>query len=116
MSSNNRNISEDPNSRKGEGVSGLGKGSQTKGVAGGADNTRGENKASREGGSGGAKAGKDNDNLNQNRDRITPQDPKANLTTTSRGADSTDKEFRNDQPNASTLKAQKSSNNLGKKK
>lgn len=116
MSSNNRNVSEDPNSRKGQGVSGLGKGTQTKGVAGGADNTRGENKPSREGSSGGAKAGKDNGNMGRDRDRITPQDPKANLTTTSRGADSTDKEFRNDQPNASTLKGMRSDVNLGKEK
>ncbi|WP_266204924.1 MULTISPECIES: hypothetical protein [Pontibacter] len=113
MSSNNRNISEDPNSRKGEGVSGLGKGKQTGPVAGGADNTRGENKPSHEGSSGGAKKGKNTDGR---RDEVTPQDPHANLTTTSRGADSTDKEFRNDQPNSSTLKSHKSSADIKKKK
>jgi hypothetical protein len=110
MSSNNRNISEDPNSRKGQGVSGLGKGTQTGPVAGGADNTRGENKPSREGSSGGAKKGKDTPNNN------SPQGSNANPTTTSRGSDSSDKEFRNNQPNASTLKGQKSKENLGNEK
>ncbi|HEY4651240.1 MAG TPA: hypothetical protein VIG72_07485 [Pontibacter sp.] len=110
MSSNNRNISEDPNSRKGQGVSGLGQGTQTKGVAGGADNTRGENKPSREGTSGGAKAGKNKPNQD------SPQGSNRNTTTTSRGADSTDKEFRNNQPNASTLKGHKSNENLGNEK
>ncbi|NDK57400.1 hypothetical protein [Pontibacter fetidus] len=103
MSSNNRNIPEDNNTRKGQGVSGLGQGTQTKGVAGGADNTRGENKPSQEGKSGGAKHGSGN----RDRDNITPQDPNANLTTTSRGSDSSDKEFRNNQPNASTNLGQK---------
>ncbi|WP_299707941.1 hypothetical protein [uncultured Pontibacter sp.] len=111
MSDNNRNISEDPNSRKGEGVSGLGKGKQTGPVAGGADNTRGENKPSSEGSSGGAKQGKENQ-----REQKGPQSPHANLTTTSRGADSTDKEFRNDQPNASTLKGHKSNESHDNKK
>jgi hypothetical protein len=110
MSNNNRNISEDPNSRKGEGMSGLGKGSETKGVAGGADNTRGENKPSREGSSGGAKHGKQNPN------QESPQGSNANPQTTTRGADSTDKEFRNNQPNASTLKGHKSNENLGNEK
>ena len=107
MSSNNRNISEDPNSRKGQGVSGLGQGTQTKGVAGGADNTRGENKPSREGTSGGAKQGKNTPNQN------SPQGSKANQHNASRGADSSDKEFKNNQPNASTLLDQKG--NAGKK-
>jgi hypothetical protein len=98
MSDNKRNISEDPESRKGEGVSGLGKGKQTGPEAGGADNTRGENKPSHQGSSGGAKHGKDNPNQ-QN----SPQGSNANPTTTSRGADSTDKEFRNNQPNPSTI-------------
>ena len=98
MSDNKRNIPEDPNSRKGEGVSGLGKGKQTGPVAGGADNTRGENKPSQMGSSGGAKQGIDNP-----REQKGPQSPHANLSTTSRGADSTDKEFRNDQPNPSTI-------------
>jgi len=110
MSSNNRNISEDPNSRKGQGVSGLGKGTQTGPVAGGADNTRGENKPSREGSSGGAKKGKDTPNNN------SPQGSNANPTTTSRGSDSSDKEFRNNQPNASTLKGHKNKENLGNEK
>lgn len=109
MSSNNRNVDKDTDSTKSEGVSGLGKGTETGPVAGGADNTRGENKPSREGSSGGANKGKDNGN----QDRITPEDPHANLTTTSRGADSSDKEFRNDQPNASTLKGHKSNEGLG---
>ncbi len=67
--------------------------SQTGPVAGGADNTRGENKSGNKG--------------KMNSDQ-------ANLSTTTRGADSTDKEFRNDQPNASTLKSHKSSNDLEK--
>lgn len=111
MSSNNRNVSEGPNSRKGEGISGLGKGSQTGPVAGGAANTRGENKPSREGSSGGAKQGKDNP-----KQQNSPQGSNANPSTTSRGADSSDKEFRNNQPNASTLKGQKSKENLGNEK
>ncbi|WP_018478737.1 hypothetical protein [Pontibacter roseus] len=110
MSSNNRNIEPDNESRKGEGVSGLGKGKQTGPVAGGADNTRGENKPSREGSSGGAKKGKDTPNNN------SPQGSNANPTTTTRGADSTDKEFRNNQPNASTLKGHKSNEGLGNEK
>lgn len=44
------------------------------------------------------------------------QGSRANPTTTSRGADSTDKEFRNNQPNASTLKSHKSSADLDKLK
>lgn len=109
MSSNNRNIPEDDNTRKGQGVSGLGQGTQTKGVAGGADNTRGVNKPSREGSSGGAKKGKDNPNQN------SPQGSNA-YPSDSRGADSSDKEFRNNQPNASTLKGHKSKENLGNEK
>jgi len=98
------------NKSKGEGVSGHGRGTQTGPVAGGADNTRGENKPSREGSSGGAKKGKNTPNNN------SPQGSNANLTTTSRGADSTDKEFRNNQPNASTLKGHKSNEGLGNEK
>ena len=109
MSSNNRNIPEDDNTRKGQGVSGLGQGTQTKGVAGGADNTRGVNKPSREGNRGGAKKGKDTPNQN------SPQGSNANRSD-SRGADSSDKEFRNNQPNASTLKGHKSNENLGNEK
>ena len=104
MSSNNRNIPEDNNSRKGQGT-------ETKGVAGGADNTRGENKPSREGNSGGAKP----ETGKSNRDRISPQDPNANLTTTSRGSDSSDKEFRNNQPNASTNLGEKGNKGPGNK-
>ncbi|WP_187263531.1 hypothetical protein [Pontibacter beigongshangensis] len=88
------------------GVSGRPPHDQTGPVAGGADNTRGENKPSREGTSGGAKAGKESPD----------KGPNANSTTTTRGADSTDKEFRNDQPNASTLKGHKSNENLGNEK
>ncbi len=118
MSSNNRNISEDENSRKGEGVSGLGKGSETRGVAGGADNTRGENKPGSQGSSGGAKQGREDQNQQRHNNAPagnyqekgdSPQGSNANPTTTSRGADSTDKEFRNNQPNASTLKGMKNS-------
>lgn len=81
------------------------KGKQTGPVAGGADNTRGENKPSHEGNSGDAKEGKDKFNQGTN----------ANLTTTSRGADSTDKEFRNNQPNASTVTDLESKKNKGDK-
>ncbi|MHA6248382.1 hypothetical protein ACXYMU_10625 [Pontibacter sp. CAU 1760] len=69
-------------------------GKQTGPVAGGADNTRGENKPSTQG---------------------KMQSDQANLNTTTRGADSTDKEFRNDQPNASTLKSHKNSADLDEK-
>ena len=92
------------------GVSGQQAGAQTGPVAGGADNTRGENVPSREGSGGGAKKGKANPNHN------SPQGSNANPTTTTRGADSSDKEFRNNQPNASTLKGQKSSEDLGNEK
>ncbi|TPE42969.1 hypothetical protein [Pontibacter mangrovi] len=61
-------------------------------------------------------AGAVNKGTDGRRDKVTPQDPHANLSTTSRGADSTDKEFRNDQPNASTLKSHKSSADINKKK
>ncbi|MFD2247469.1 hypothetical protein [Pontibacter ruber] len=108
MSSNNRNISGDNNSRKGQNVSGQG-GSQSGPVAGGADNTRGENKPSREGSSGGAKAGKNTPNQN------SPQGSHANPSD-NRGADSSDKEFRNNQPNASTLKGHKNKEGLGNEK
>ena len=91
---------------KGQGVSGQGAGTQTGPVAGGADNTRGENKPSSEGHSGGAKAGK----------ASPDKDTQENATTTTRGADSSDKEFRNNQPNASTLKGNKSNEGLGNEK
>ncbi len=109
MSSNNRNISPDNDTRKGQGVSGQSNEGQTGPVAGGADNTRGVNKPSREGTSGGAKAGKNTPNQN------SPQGSHANPSD-SRGADSSDKEFRNNQPNASTLKGQKNKENLGNEK
>ncbi|MCJ8164178.1 hypothetical protein MKJ04_04940 [Pontibacter sp. E15-1] len=64
--------------------------SQTGPVAGGADNTRGENTSG---------------------SKVANSD-QANLSTTTRGADSTDKEFRNDQPDASTLKKHKSNEDL----
>ncbi len=89
---------------KGVGVSGQQPGQHEGPVAGGADNTRGENKPSREGHSGGAKKGKDTPEHN------SPQGSHANPSDT-RGSDSTEKEFRNNQPNASTLKGYK--NNEG---
>ncbi|WP_231862200.1 hypothetical protein [Rufibacter sp. DG15C] len=78
-------------------------------VAGGADNTRGENVPSREGQSGGAKKGKFDPEAK------SPQGSNANWSDT-RGADSSDKEFKNNQPNASTLKGHKSNENLGNEK
>jgi hypothetical protein len=65
-------------------------------VAGGADNTRGENVPSREGYGAGAKEGKFDPETK------SPQGSNANWSDT-RGADSSDKEFKNNQPNASTL-------------
>ena len=83
---------------KGGNVSGQQPSGQNGPVAGSAENTRGENKPSREGKSGGAKHGKNTP------DNDSPQGSNANSTTTTRGSDSSDKEFRNNQPNASTLK------------
>jgi len=60
----------------------------------------------REGHSAGAKQGKENPEQN------SPQGSHANPSDT-RGSDSTDKEFRNNQPNASTLKGYKNSENSG---
>ena len=94
---------------KGEGVSGQQPGSHEGPVAGGADNTRGENVPSREGSSGGAKKGKVDPETH------SPQGSHANPSDT-RGADSSDKEFRNNQPNASTLKGYKNSADLGQEK
>ena len=110
MSSNNRNIENQGDFNQDKNVSGRPQGTNTGPVAGGADNTRGENKPSREGSSGGAKKGK---NTSENN---SPQGSNANSATTTRGADSTDKEFRNNQPNASTLKGHKSNENLGNEK
>ncbi|WP_242693127.1 hypothetical protein [Sabulibacter ruber] len=78
-------------------------------VAGGADNTRGENKPSREGHGGGAKKGK------VDPEKHTPQGSHSNPSDT-RGADSSDKEFRNNQPNSSTLKGHKNEAGLGNEK
>ncbi|WP_240336992.1 hypothetical protein [Rufibacter psychrotolerans] len=78
-------------------------------VPGGADNTRGENVPSREGHGGGAKKGK------VDPEQHTPQGSHANPSDT-RGADSSDKEFRNTQPNASTLKGHKDKEGLGNEK
>lgn len=69
-------------------------------IPGGADNTRGENVPRAEGHGGGAKRAMPDDGPK------SPQGSHANDSTT-RGADSSDKEFRNNQPNSSTLKAHK---------
>ena len=108
MSDNKDNISNELKSHDNQGgnVSGRPQGTDTGPVAGGADNTRGENKPSKEGKSGGAKKGKASPDHNDN----------ANLSTTSRGSDSSDKEFRNNQPNASTLKGHKSKEGRGNEK
>jgi hypothetical protein len=89
------------------GVSGQPLGPHEGPVAGGADNTRGENVPSREGSGGGAKKGKSRAGSDY------PQGSHANPSDTSRGADSSDKEFRNNQPNASTLKGNKSNEDEG---
>ncbi|MBA9078843.1 MULTISPECIES: hypothetical protein [Rufibacter] len=79
-------------------------------VPGGADNTRGENVSHQEGHGGGAKRAK------ADLEQDSPQGSNANWSDT-RGADSTDKEFRNNQPNASTLKGHKeSADGLGNEK
>ncbi|GAA4424833.1 hypothetical protein GCM10023188_05100 [Pontibacter saemangeumensis] len=98
MSTNNRNIENEGDFEKDKNISGRPQGTNTGPVAGGADNTRGENKPSSEGSSGGARKGKGSPD----------NDDQANLSTTTRGSDSADKKFRNDQPNASTLKTHKS--------
>ena len=97
------------NTGKGVGVSGQNPGKQEGPVAGDTTNTRGENVSSREGSGGGAKQGKDTPNYD------SPQGSNANASDT-RGADSTDKEFRNNQPNASTLQNQKSNENRDNEK
>ena len=94
---------------KGVGVSGQNPASQEGPVAGSAANTRGENVSSREGSGDGTKQGKDTPNNN------STQGSNANPSDT-RGADSTDKEFRNSQPNASTLQSDKSNENQGSEK
>ena len=81
-------------SGKGVGVSGQQPGPIEGPVAGGADNTRGENKPSREGSGEGAKKGKSRP------DSDYPQGTHINPSDTTRGADSADKGFQNDQRNA----------------
>lgn len=89
------------------GVSGQPSGPMEGRVSGGADNTRGINVPSQEGSGGGAKKAKFDPN---------PKSPQGShaRSSDSRGADSSDKEFRNNQPNASTLKGYKKSSGLGK--
>jgi|GEM_PF-3016619 len=81
--------------KKVPGVSGQPSGPHEGPVAGGADNTRGENVPSQEGHGGGAKKGK------LDPEKHSPQGSHAN-SSDDRGADSSDKEFRNNQPNDST--------------
>ncbi|KAA5543536.1 hypothetical protein [Adhaeribacter rhizoryzae] len=84
---------EHDNTGKKVGVSGQQPGTHEGSVTGGAANTRGENKPSWEASTGGAKKGKENeatDLLNQT--HANPSD--------ARGADSSDKQFRNNQSNA----------------
>jgi hypothetical protein len=94
------------NTGKGFGISGQNPGKHQGPVAGGADNTRGQNVTSREGSGGGAKHGKENP------ERKSPQGSNTNFADT-RGSDSTDKEFRNNQPNASTLQGHKGNSGPG---
>lgn len=101
MSTNKRNIENEGDFNKDKNVSGRPQGTNKGPVAGGADNTRGENKPSWQGNSSGAKKGKDAF------EKESPQGSNANPRTTSRGADSTDKEFRNNQPNDSTSLSQR---------
>ncbi|WP_187632187.1 hypothetical protein [Hymenobacter lutimineralis] len=91
------------------GVSGQQPGPYEGPVPGGADNTRGENVPSREGHSGGAKKGK----LDPN-----PKSPQGSHAAPSdeRGADSSDKEFRNNQPNDSTSQGSGSVDGANKKR
>jgi hypothetical protein len=78
---------------KGVGVSGQQPGEHEGPVEGGAANTRGENKPSREASSGGAKKGKENSATDKvHKSHANPSD--------ARGSDSSDKQFRNNQPNA----------------
>ncbi|PIQ22424.1 MAG: hypothetical protein COW65_03245 [Cytophagales bacterium CG18_big_fil_WC_8_21_14_2_50_42_9] len=95
MKDSAENIAEENNdfAKKG-GVSGQQPGPHEGPVASGADNTRGENVPSREGNGGGAKHGKSRP------DSDYPQGTHANPATTTRGADSADKEFRNNQQQA----------------
>jgi hypothetical protein len=90
------------NTGKGFGISGQNPGKHEGPVPGSAANTRGQNVPSWLGHSGGAKPHKGTPNPNMN----SPQGSNANPADT-RGSDSTDKEFRNNQPNASTLQDKK---------
>ena len=84
-----------PQRNKAPGVNGRPSGPHEGPVAGDATNTRGENVPSREGHGGGAKKGKsDPDKHSPQGSHATPSDE--------RGADSADKEFRNNQPTGST--------------
>lgn len=95
--------------QKAGGVSGRPPGPIEGPVDGSALNTRGENVPRQEGHGGGAKKAKAD---------LKPKSPQGShaYPSDSRGADSSDKEFRNNQPNASTLKGYKKSSGLGKEK
>ncbi|MCR5888413.1 hypothetical protein LRS06_11675 [Hymenobacter sp. J193] len=98
----NKKTDNSPNSaetgKQAPGVSGQPSGPHEGPVAGDATNTRGENVPSREGHSGGAKKGKfDPETHSPQGSHAAPSDE--------RGADSSDKEFRNNQPNDSTSHA-----------
>jgi hypothetical protein len=95
----NQQTPKSPNSaeqgKKAPGVNGQPSGPHEGPVAGDATNTRGENVPSRDGHSGGAKKGKfDPEKHSPQGSHAAPSDE--------RGADSSDKEFRNNQPNDST--------------
>lgn len=109
-----KNKNENPNQKNEEfgqkgGVSGQQPGSQEGQVSGDARNTRGMNVPHEEGHSGGAKRAKPD---------LAPKSPQGSHAnpSDSRGADSSDKEFRNNQPNASTLQEHKKNAGSGKKK
>jgi hypothetical protein len=93
--------------KKAGGVSGQQPGPIEGPVTGNALNTRGVNVPHEEGHGGGAKRAKPD---------LGPKSPQGSHAnpSDSRGADSSDKEFRNNQPNASTLKGYKKSSGLGK--
>jgi hypothetical protein len=95
----NKKTDSSPNSaeqgKKVSGINGQPSGPHEGPVAGDATNTRGENVPSREGHGGGAKKGKFDP------EKHSPQGSNA-APSDDRGADSSDKEFRNNQPNDST--------------
>ncbi|MGV3502799.1 MAG: hypothetical protein ACO1O1_03780 [Adhaeribacter sp.] len=104
----NPNQKNDDFGQKG-GVSGQPPASHQGQVSGDARNTRGMNVPSHQGQSGGAKKGKfDPEPKSPQGSNAKPSD--------SRGADSSDKEFRNNQPNASTLQGHKNKPGAGKDK